>query len=461
MFNKHTSTIITIFTVMLFISVVPVCAQAQELQSEVSILESRFSTTTPVIGDTFTYSLKFDHVESLNVYPVEHFSENGLSFVERKQLDPQKFQGRRIQQYEYTLRAEKEGQYQFSPVSINLVGPLKNPIVALADPVQLSVLSIVDIQIVTNSPIMLDEPLEFSLSIAKRKPVTLTAMPHTFEATLQIPEEPESKEQESTTDSQSASSTPQLSVLQFALDQSQNVVPQQTDGQTVEQYHYILSAPPNQAGEYIIPEFTVTYRTATGKEMPKQVEATSIFVLNPSTGNVDIQTDYGYLIFPAIIVAALLLGGILVFLYLKYRKPRKQQEIMFEPALPPGEVAHRELAEIQAMQLPRKGEFKKYYFLLSESVRKFLGAEYHFHVLERTTEEILEEIQYRDIPETIRRQIGIFLPETDLVKFAKYIPTLEEADHAMEQALNIVAESLEYHRPKVISREPLETVQTT
>ena len=69
-------------------------------------------------------------------------------------------------------------------------------------------------------------------------------------------------------------------------------------------------------------------------------------------------------------------------------------------------------------------------------------------MLERTTEEILAEIQQRDIPGTIRGRISAFLPEADMVKFAKYTPTVEQADSAMEQALHIVDESLGYHRPK-------------
>jgi hypothetical protein len=38
-----------------------------------------------------------------------------------------------------------------------------------------------------------------------------------------------------------------------------------------------------------------------------------------------------------------------------------------------------------------------------------------------------------------------------MVKFAKYIPLLEEAEDAMQQALYIVDESVEYHRVPVAS----------
>jgi hypothetical protein len=55
-------------------------------------------------------------------------------------------------------------------------------------------------------------------------------------------------------------------------------------------------------------------------------------------------------------------------------------------------------------------------------------------------------MQQRDIPEPIRRRIRHLLPQADLVKFAKHRPSIEEANAIMEQARNIVEESLEYHR---------------
>ena len=176
--------------------------------------------------------------------------------------------------------------------------------------------------------------------------------------------------------------------------------------------------------------------------------------MNPNTGNLVINTDYRFLIFPAILVATLILGGLAVFFYLRTRRSRRQEEPVVASMLPPGEIAQRELAAIQAMKLPGKGEFKKYYILVSESVRKFLGAEYHFPVLERTTEEILSEIQERAMPDTIKRRVSTFLPEADMVKFAKYLPTLEEADHTMDQALKIVDESLGYHRSRMTQEAP-------
>ncbi|MCP4405116.1 MAG: hypothetical protein GY801_48420 [bacterium] len=442
------------FVFMLSLLSLPVFGQEETQEAtlapqDVTILESRFSNTSPVVGDAFQYSLKFDYVGGLNVQAEEHFAEQGLTIIERRELDAQEFEGRIIEQYEYTLKADRSGQFEFSPVSIDYSGPRMDPVAAVADPVQLSVSAVLDVQVVSNSPLMLGEPLELSLAAIKRKPVTISVMPPELKAGVPKAKPFELLEQQAVAEANAekpeSSPTPTLEPLIFTLDQSQEIVPQQVEGGTSEQYHYLIIAQAKQAGEYVIPAFTISYRTANGEEFEQKVEETKIFVLNPNSGNQDITTDYRFFVGPAIVAAALLLGGLLVFLFLKYRKPGKAQETYIPPPLPPGKVARRELTEIQAMKLPAKGEFKQYYFLLSESVRKFLGAEYHFHVLERTTEEILQDIRQEDIPEKIKRRISAFLPDADMVKFAKYIPDLEQTDEAMQQAWQIVDESLDYH----------------
>ncbi|GAK49351.1 hypothetical protein U14_00573 [Candidatus Moduliflexus flocculans] len=438
--------LLIIFSVILFDAYF---AYSQETAaSDVSLLESRFSTTTPLVGESFKYFLKFDHLKAAAVRPELHFAEHGIEILETQQTPPQEFQGRVIEQYEYTLNAAKPGQLQFSPATLMFTGPRVNPVAAVADPAQLDVSSVVDVQVKTNSPLTIGDPLELSLIVTKRKPVTIAAMPNKLIATQQFPPVAEKTPLPETTAQPATTPTaaPQPAALTFTLDQSQQIAPQQTEQGAVETYRYLLAAQPTQAGEYLIPAFTIAYRGATGMETQQEQPETPIFVLNPNVKNADLKTDYRFLILPAIILSTVLFGVLIGLLYLKYRKPRSKQEMVVEPILPPGEVAHRELAEIEAMQLPIQGEFKQYYFLVSESVRKFLGAEYQFHVLERTTEEILQEIQNRDMPDGVKHEINLLLPEADMVKFAKYVPTVEQAEYAMQQAVRIVDESLAHPR---------------
>ena len=443
--SQYTILLIVCFTILFDAGFV----HSQETPaSDVSILESRFSTTTPLVGEAFKYFLKFDHLKAAAVRPELHVVEQGIEIIETQQTPPQEFQGRIIEQYEYTLKAAKPVQLQFSPATLMFTGPRANPVAAVADPAQLDVTSVVDVQVKTNSPLTVGDPLELSVIVTKRKPVTIAVMPNELTATQQRSPVAEATPAREATAQPNATPTaaPQPAALTFTLDQSQQIAPQQTEQGAVETYRYLLAAQPTQAGEYLIPAFTITYRDANGQETQQEQPETRIFVLNPNVKNAELPTDYRFLILPAIILFTVLLGFIIGLLYLKYRKPRSRQATVVEPILPPGDVARRELAEILAMQLPAKGEFKQYYFLVSEAVRKFLGAEYQFHVLERTTEEILQEIQQRDMPDGVKREINLLLPEADMVKFAKYVPTVEQAESAMQQAARIVDDSLAHHR---------------
>ncbi len=303
---------------------------------------------------------------------------------------------------------------------------------------------IIAAQAKTNSPLTLGEPVELSLIITKHRPVTISAMPTELQAAPQIPPAPSPQP----TPSAAVSPTPTPAVLTFALDQSQPITPQQTDQGAVETYRYLLAAPPQQAGEYVIPAFSITYRAETGAETEQRQPEITLYILNPNTDNLDVPTNFRFLLLPALIASLVALTALLL-LYLKRRKPRAREENFIAPAIPPGELARRELADIQAMRLPQKGEFKAYYTLLSETVRKFVGAEYEFHVLERTTEEILGEVRRRDMPESVKQRINALLPEADLAKFAKYAPSVANADTAMQDAARIVDDSLEFHRPKL------------
>ena len=66
--------IILIFIIAAF--AFPGFAQEEQPTPDVAILESRFSTTTPVVGDSFKYFLKFDYFLHLKVQAIEHFSEH-------------------------------------------------------------------------------------------------------------------------------------------------------------------------------------------------------------------------------------------------------------------------------------------------------------------------------------------------------------------------------------------------
>ncbi len=83
------------------------------------------------------------------------------------------------------------------------------------------------------------------------------------------------------------------------------------------------------------------------------------------------------------------------------------------------------LEQLRQQRLLEKGEYLEYYFQLSYILRYFLERNYKFNAVEMTSSEIRAKI--RDFAPQEREELGKFLIETDLVKFAKYVPYVNNA----------------------------------
>ena len=101
-------------------------------------------------------------------------------------------------------------------------------------------------------------------------------------------------------------------------------------------------------------------------------------------------------------------------------------------ALDPFQSAEAELRDLIGRGLLEKNLVKQFYVSLSEIVKKILEAGYSIQTIEKTTAEILEELQPRIAEEGNLAELGKFkllLSGSDLVKFARHIPS--RADHEL------------------------------
>ncbi len=95
------------------------------------------------------------------------------------------------------------------------------------------------------------------------------------------------------------------------------------------------------------------------------------------------------------------------------------------PLLSPKEIALRDLEELDRLNLLEHGQFRKYYFRISEILRRFLQGEYGLAAEDATTEEIsqmLHKIQGSVLESFKVENLHQMLIEMDLVKFAKVVP---------------------------------------
>ena len=122
-----------------------------------------------------------------------------------------------------------------------------------------------------------------------------------------------------------------------------------------------------------------------------------------------------------------------VVVYLVRRILLKKPQACNEPALirlrPAHEAAFEALRALKEKKLIEKGFVKEYYFELSAIIRRYLESRFSIKAVEMTTEEFLQALRQSQILAGEHKNIlKQFLQHADLVKFAKYGPTREEAD---------------------------------
>lgn len=108
------------------------------------------------------------------------------------------------------------------------------------------------------------------------------------------------------------------------------------------------------------------------------------------------------------------------------------------PPRPPWEVALEKLDEVRHAGLLATHRYVDYFDRTSDALRQYLGARYGFDGLESTTDEIIAALEKTKTDGLALPEVGLFLRNSDLVKFAKFTPTDEDCLAALDQAEKIV-----------------------
>lgn len=130
------------------------------------------------------------------------------------------------------------------------------------------------------------------------------------------------------------------------------------------------------------------------------------------------------------------------FFYKWYQKSEntsiepKQQFIQPDPFVSPLYLLNNELSDLSDISnLSTFEDYEIFYIRLGDAIRTYLKRVYRFQALEMTTREIIDslhqEVASSDII-TITRKV---LNEADMVKFANFQPTKEQAESVLKRAL--------------------------
>ena len=217
------------------------------------------------------------------------------------------------------------------------------------------------------------------------------------------------------------------------------------DGDTVHQYRIKLA--PFKTGNVTLPQFTFllkegdTIDTVSTDPFPLVVSSVlpeEMSDINGLKGPVEYPNRL-----PLIVGAIGAISGIGAwFLWRLLKKIRRTRE-SGEPLPPPWVEALVALEKIPTREWIEKGLVKKYYYSLSEIVKRYLERRFEFNALEQTTTEIVNHLKRNRV--RLRDELTQFFTDADLVKYAKFMPALADQEVAIERARNLVRET----RPSV------------
>ena len=185
------------------------------------------------------------------------------------------------------------------------------------------------------------------------------------------------------------------------------------------------------------PDGTVVYRPA------RPIDVTVVSVLAPDdTEKIDIrpQADIPMpAVWPWAAGGAATLGLLAIAGgYLWRRKFMGDATLPPQPQTPPAEAALAELDRIEALNLPAQGRFEEHYILVSACLRKYIGDRFGIPTLDLTTWQIKDMLATRRSRGVDLRAFGQILDESDLVKFARFLPVQDEATALVHQSRDLI-----------------------
>ena len=132
-------------------------------------------------------------------------------------------------------------------------------------------------------------------------------------------------------------------------------------------------------------------------------------------------------------------------LYRRWRKRRADQPIPSQPLREKTllEIFTERLTELETYPLHSQGDFKVYYTKLIEELRLFFGSLYGIETNEKTSEDLLHALAEQGVDRPSLDKTAGILQLADVVKFAKSLPSQEEAESHRQTALELARREYE------------------
>lgn len=229
-----------------------------------------------------------------------------------------------------------------------------------------------------------------------------------------------------------------------------------------------LELGPDDAGALSVPAFPLVFRDAGGVTVTvaipsARVTVASVIAEGDSTAIADLKppaelpVPWPWATLAMLGAAVALAAGATWWLarYLKReRAPKSQPEIALPPGMTPEAWAREELARILAAGLLDPGRHREAHIAIADLVRRYLELRFRLPAMERTTEEIGDEMPRALIDAAIVRLTVGALTRCDRVKFAKHVPPSEEIAETLMQVREILDRGAPPAVPEPVTEEP-------
>ena len=158
----------------------------------------------------------------------------------------------------------------------------------------------------------------------------------------------------------------------------------------------------------------------------------------------DVKPPEGLPETPWILIIAVLLGVLFLMLGLWYWLRRSNRSSVNKAMKTPWETAYDQLNDLRRRDLFGQGKAKEHFIELSAIARTYIEDRFNIRAPEMTTEEFLDHVKTSPAIEAKHKNIlKSFLQLCDMVKFAKYGPSAQEAVQSFELVKRFVDETKE------------------
>lgn len=160
-----------------------------------------------------------------------------------------------------------------------------------------------------------------------------------------------------------------------------------------------------------------------------------------------------------IILLVLVVLGAAAYVYWKYvrnyLKNKKVAEVKHKLKENAGLVALNSLKSLKAKKLWQKGQVKDYYSELTDIIRTYIDSQWDVNAMEMVTAEIMEAVDNLDVDDEQMRELKVLLERSDLVKYAKEQPIVEENEVSYKKACEFVKVTDRAERAKEAEKQDL------